>query len=177
MADPFEHRYGRGNDPGPPIHFTRGLGIYSQYYFHGSHHYVLYDNGMADHFYTSQQITDKSLGFLKWGFRLGIVAYPILFLMVAGLVALIVRATGVVLLVIPFVLILRVMGGACFALLWYLRSRYKKDSRAFYLPYADKVYQQTACPNCGGISVYGVHYECPHCGKIMPPAAGPIYLN
>ena len=177
MANPYEHRYGRGENPRRPISFTRGVGIYSPYYFRDSHHYVYYENGMANHFYTSKQITKGSLAFLKGGFWAGIVAFPILFLLMVFLFGLIVYTTGFYLLILLFVILLLGMTIPVVILLRFLRSRYQKDSKAFYLPNADKVYQQTTCPKCGGISVYGVHYECPHCGDIMPPAAGPIYLN
>lgn len=177
MADPYRHRYGRGVDPAPPVSFARGVGIYSPYYFRGSHHYVYYERGMADHFYASRKITKGSLAFLKWGFRIGIVGYSLLVLMMVLLIALIIGSTGFhpfafILAIIPLIL-----GAVCVVLLRFLHSRYKIDSRAFYLPYADKVYQETTCPNCGGISVYGMHHECPHCGNTMPPAAGPVYLE
>ncbi|MBR3104607.1 MAG: hypothetical protein IKH46_12390 [Lachnospiraceae bacterium] len=177
MGDPFEHRYGRGENPSRPISLVRGVGIYSPYYFRNSHHYVYYENGQAQHFYTSTPITKGSLGLLKWGYRLGLVFYPILMLLFFGLIALIIKVMGFHPIILIFVVLGLVMGGVCVFLLRFLHSRYKKDSRAFFLPYADKVYQQTACPRCGGVSVYGMHNACPHCGNVMPPTAGPVYLN
>lgn len=177
MANPYERRYGRGENPRRPISFARGVGIYSPYYFRDSHHYVYYENGMANHFYASNQITKGSLAFLKGGFWAWIVAFPILLLLMVFLFGLIVYATGFYLLILLFVILLLGMAIPGVILLRFLRSRYQKDSKAFYLPYADKVYQETSCPYCGGISVYGMHHECPHCGKILPPAAGPVYLN
>ena len=177
MADPFEHRYGRGENPSRPISLVRGVGIYSPYYFRNSHHYVYYENGQAQHFYTSTPITKGSLGLLKWGYRLGLVFYPILMMLFFLLIALIIKAMGFHPIQLIFVVLGLVMSGGCVFLLRFLHSRYQKDSRAFYLPYADMVYQQTACPHCGGVSVYGIHNACPHCGNILPPAAGPVYLN
>ena len=177
MADPFEHRYGRGENPSRPISFVRGVGIYSPYYFRDSHHYVYYENGQAQHFYTSEPITKGSIALLKWGSRLGLVFYPILMLIFFFLIALIIKAMGFHPIILIFVVLGLVMSGVCVVWYRFMHSRYQKDSRAFYLPYADKVYQQTACPHCGGISVYGIHNACPHCGNVMPPAAGPIFLN
>ena len=175
MGDPFEHRYGRGENPSRPVSLARGVGIYSPYYFRNSYHYVYYENGQAQHFYTSEPITKGSIGFLKWGFRIGAVGFPILFL--TPIIITTVLCGGLNVVVFIFMIMALILGGVCVFLLRFLHSRYQKDSRAFFLPYADKVYQQTACPHCGGISVYGMHNACPHCGNILPPTAGPVYLN
>lgn len=74
---------------------------------------------------------------------------------------------------IPFVIIAPLFA----VILWLINSFYKKEKNAFYLNYPEMVYQETACQYCGGISIYGMHNKCPHCGCIMPPAWGPIYLN
>ena len=177
--DPYEHRFGGGNRGALSYGFgVRNIAIHSPYYFKGSYHYVYYENGQIDHFYSSMQITEGKLKILKWSFRIGVVGFSFLFLSLT-IIMLILGFSGsggfnpaVLIFLIPVI----ILAPVCAVMLSFFRKRYKIDMKAFYLPDAERVYQQTTCQYCGGVIVYGMHNECPHCGNVLPPTWGPIYV-